>query len=107
MIHSEKQWTFQWWSAIVMTCVLYACFAPWSQYITHQRLSSDETYQFQQLIDHPETLVSALKRKIQKHPDDETAWRLLAGCYHQLNQHQDALYAAQKSLEIAREKSRA
>jgi cytochrome c-type biogenesis protein CcmH/NrfG len=64
-------------------------------------VSSEESRAFVRLMENPQQLKVLLEKKIQLYPRDAMAWRLLAGCYHQLGDEVSAQYAANKAQQLA------
>ena len=86
--------------SIMMTGIVYWQVGSIVEIVKGRVVESHETRRFLALVENPQKLKAILEKKIDKDPSDRKAWQLLAGCYHQLGQNENALYAARKAQDL-------
>lgn len=91
---------FQLIISIVVTGIVYWQVGAIADIVKGRVVESHETRKFLALVENPQKLKAVLEKKINQDPSDRKAWQLLAGCYHQLGENENALYAARKAQEL-------
>ena len=86
--------------ALIFSLCLYFFMGQWRLVFFSPHISSADTRHFVHLLEHPEEMKLRLLDKIEAHPHDALAWRLLANCYHKLGDAESAHFAAHKAMQL-------